>query len=142
MNNHSSHISHKHECLVALHMCFILATIYLFCIGETRASGGSAGITIYGAQARISLVLLAVIFIYPYLCKLQKKYWKTYKIFICGAIFMVLMYLGCFFFSWWSFFMSIPLTVLWYPFHYRILEGLPRKETDAGDDNSNDQVDS
>jgi len=136
MKNHYPHISHKYEYLVALIMCFLLANVHLFYIGRS----GNAGVTIYGTQARIYLLLLAIAFIYPYFYKLHKKYWKTYKILVCGAIFFALMFLGCFFFSWWNPLMAIPLTVLWYPFHYQILKGLPCKKTDSEDNGAKQKI--
>ena len=143
MPNSCLPLSHKYESVVALCMCFILAVIIDgFYVGEARTGGGSAGITIYGTQARISLVFFAIMIIYPYLHKLHKNYRQTYKVFICGAIVAALMYLGCSVFPWWNPLMAIPLTIIWYPFHYRIRKGLPRKNTDTGGDDSHGQPDS
>ena len=61
--------------------------------------------------------------------ELVKIYDKVYHVFVCILAFIALMFLGHHFISWWNIRMAIPLTILWFPVHRKILEGLPRKKT-------------
>jgi len=128
-----SYFSNEYKCIEPLGMCFILGVaVYLF----YRGISGNAYASIYGTQARIHIALFILLLSYLYFHKMKKTYLKTYRIFICSAIFVVLMFLGYLYFSWWHPLAAIPLTILWYPLHRRILKGLPRNEMerDAGNE--------
>ena len=95
------------------------------------------GMVIYTTQAHVFImnIMWIIFWMYLYLHAWERICHKTYRILLWVIVFMVLMFLGCHLIPWWKVWMAIPLTILWYPFHYRILKGLPRKEdADEPDD--------
>ena len=96
-----------------------------------HADVGNLYVSYQGTHARVVALFCIFFLMQFYRLELQKTCYKTHRVFICIGIFIILKFLGCCFVPWWKVWMSIPLTILWYPFHYRILEGLPRKESDT-----------
>ena len=109
-------------------MFCVLSAVSVFCRGY--ADDFLYDISIRGIQARLFAILSLVFFLYLYLHAWGKICNNTYRIFNCASIFMVLMILGHYYVLWWNGWMAIPLTILWYPFHRRVLESLPRKEAE------------
>ena len=123
----------KWEFLSPFWMYAVLVYVSAFYNGRA----GDLYISARGWQARIVIMLAVYCWMFLYLHEWRKLRYKTYRILLWVIVFMILMFLGCHFIPWWNVWMSIPLTMLWYPIHRWILKGLPRKETDTGDDNSN-----
>ena len=123
--------------IIPLFMCKFLVSMYYFNMGIT----GNSHITIRGNQARIHIILLILCFAYMFYRKLQKSYFNTYKIFLLGFVFLTLMFLGCHFYKWWNGWMAIPLTIIWYPFHYRIISNLPLRTIMKNNSNSQENGD-
>ena len=117
----------KWEFLAPFWMIGCLTFVSLF---DGRDTYTHKGMIIYTTQAHTFIVHLMwlVFWVYMYLQAWQRTCHKTYRILLWAVVFMILMFLGCHFITWWHPLMTILLTVLWYPFHYRILKGLPRKE--------------
>ena len=120
----------KHEWLSLFVVFYALSATVAFCRGQTGYA--FYDFAIYGAQARTGILLSVIMFKWLLWNELQKIYRKIYRVFACIIVFMILMFLGYHFISWWNIRIAIPLTLLWFPAHLKILEGLPRKESDTG----------
>ena len=99
-------------------------------------------IVLYGMHGKITNAICLVFWLSVYLAAWQRLCHKTYRILLWVVVFMILMFVGRHFIPRWSHWMSIPLTILWFPIHRWILKGLPRKNTDTGGDDSHGQPDS
>ena len=102
--------------------------IYVFVSAFHDGVAGGLYMSARGGHARLIIAISVVYLLCLYLCKWQKICHKTYRILVCMVAFMILMFLGCHLIPWWNVWMAIPLTVIWYPIHCRILDGLPHKE--------------
>jgi len=105
-------------------MFILCSSIFAFYKGTANYHG----IVTRGMQTRIGVIVGIVYFLWLYLYPWYKLRYKTYRILLLLLSFMAVMILGCHFIPWWNVWMAIPLTILWYPAHRRILDGLPRKK--------------
>ena len=131
MKDNSPRQSMQYEMLSPFWMvgCLILVSFLL----SNRTTYTYHGMIVHSTQAHIFIMHLMwlIFWMYLYIHAWERICHKTYRILLWVAVFMISMFLGCHFIPWWNVWMSIPLTIIWYPFHRWILERLPRKELDS-----------
>ena len=119
----SSSSSTYNEFFAPVFMFILLSAVFALYEGVTSYHG----IISRGVESRIG-TLIGILFIFClYLPPWYKLRYKTHRILLLMLAFMAIMFWGCHFVPWWNIWMSIPLTILWYPCHRRVLKELPCK---------------